>query len=140
MGQRKRSDINRTANFTKGDEDQPTKKPRIPSGKENQPLVTASQMRGHSGRQLTDRPEHLADGEMSVRPTKNLVAGVKSRFRLKLERDSDTSHISQASTDSMLGLEHTGNFYEFQIYTGDSNDLGNLFSLETMKKKIANLA
>ena len=120
MGRRKRSDINRAANFTKGlgDEDQPTKKPKIASGKENQPL-TVCRTEG----QLTNR--HLNDREMSVSPTKNLrvLAGMKSRFRV--ERDTG-SHISQASTyhseSDMLG--HTSSFYEFQISTKDSDDLG----------------
>ena len=82
MGRRKRSDVNRTANFTKGDEDQPTKKPRIPSGKENRPLVTASQMEGHSGRQLTDiitSPHHgrIREGQRCL-----ICGGCKAHHRL----------------------------------------------------------
>ena len=84
MGRRKRSDVNRTANFAKGDEDQPTKKPRK---RESAPSNSVSN--GRTLRQAVDGQAGAFGWRRDVSvPTKNLVAGIKSRFRLKLERDS----------------------------------------------------
>jgi hypothetical protein len=146
MGRRKQSDINRAVNFTKGDDDtgdRPTKKPKIQvaSGKENQPLTNKTKRH----RQLIDR--HLEYRDMSASPAKNLLAEMKSRFRLELgDHNHHTLPVAggQISTNhsDIIASGHAGSFYEFRISTRDSNDLGkkNILSLdsETMKK-IANL-
>jgi len=119
MGQRKRSDVNRAANFTQGDEDRPTKRSKFASGKENLP-PTAYQME----EQLTER--HLDVREMSESPAKNLVGGMKTRFRLERDNLAGTG----PRDSDMLG--HS--FHKFQIPTKDSNDLGNLLNMETIKE------
>jgi hypothetical protein len=120
MGRRKWSDTNRAANFTKGDQDQATKRIKIEHngrwapGKENQPVCQME--------------EHLTDSrQVSVSPNKKHITEMrhmKSRFRLA--RDS---HKADTHSDN-LGQS----FHEFQVYTG-TND-GNVVKPENSEKQL----
>src|SRR6266511_4615287 len=74
--------------------------------------------------QLMER--HLDVREMSESPAKNLVGGMKTRFRLERDNLAGTG----PRDSDMLSYS----FHKFQIPTKDSNDLGNLLNMETIKE------
>ena len=105
MGRRKRSDTNRTLNFSKGDKDQANKRVKIgltgkwTPGKENQPPC----------QNLTDSNSNSNGRQVFVSPTK-LIAKMPMRSRFRLARDSQV--LSDNHSDPDIG--HS--FHEFQVF------------------------